>query len=205
MKYFDHQYSESFGRVWELFHELSSLSRGEVSVHNEVGKYTHTNEIINAAMNKIQQNQEGFNIYNFDLSAYLYECKRKDDIKQNENRKKYLTIVDTVNGSDENTVGYGEISVNDSRLKSIDDAFALLEDDDEFEHYLSVLYSIRNEYIISKGVDLVEMLSNSLKGIPEALSLLTELINEDLNLKEIVGNLCLTSKNTLLSRLETSF
>ena len=92
--------------------------------------FGHTVEIINSAMNKRLDNREGFDLETFDLKAYEIECRKKDLIKLNDSRKKYLTIVDTVNGSDENVVGYGEISMNDSRLKSVEDAFALLDEDD---------------------------------------------------------------------------
>lgn len=204
MKYFKHQYSESFGEIWELFSDLANLSRGEVMVKDTQSDFGHTVEIINSAMNKRLDNREGFDLETFDLKAYEIECRKKDLIKLNDSRKKYLTIVDTVNGSDENVVGYGEISMNDSRLKSVEDAFALLDEDDEFERCLSELYNIRKDYIVSKGIDPVEMLKNSLKGIPEAVSLMTELVLDDISLKQIVEGLCSNGKNLQL-RIEGAY
>ncbi|MGV3076448.1 hypothetical protein ACEE21_15325 [Clostridium baratii] len=204
MKYFKHQYSESFGEIWELFSDLANLSKEEVISQNSRREFGHTMEIINSAMNKKLDNRECFNLDSFDLRAYEAECRKKDEIKLNVSRKKYLTIVDTVNGNDDNVVGYGEISMNDTRLKSIEDAFALFDENDEFERCLSELYNIRKDYIITKGVDPVEMLLNSLKGIPEAVTLMAELVLEDLPLRQIIEGLCSNSKNTLQLRLEGS-
>lgn len=207
MKYFKHQYSESLGEIWSLFSDLASLSKEEeVISKGSRGEFGHTVEIINSAMNKKLDNREGFNLETFDLRAYEAECRKKDEIKLNDLRKKYLTIVDTVNGNDDaNSVGYGEISMNDTRLKSMEDAYAVLEDNDEFETYLAKLYTLRKEYIVGKGIDPVEMLINSLKGIPEAVSLMAELISEDLPLKQIIEGLCSNSNNNLQARLEGAF
>lgn len=208
MKYFKHQYSESLGEIWSLFSDLASLSKEEEVVSKgSRGEFGHTVEIINSAMNKKLDNREGFNLETFDLRAYEAECRKKDEIKLNDLRKKYLTIVDTVNGNDDtNTAGYGEISMNDTRLKSMEDAYAVLEDNDEFETYLAKLYTLRKEYIVGKGIDPVEMLINSLKGIPEAVSLMTELISVDLPLKQIIEGLCSnSSNNNLQARLEGAF
>lgn len=208
MKYFKHQYSESLGEIWSLFSDLASLSKEEEVVSKgSRGEFGHTVEIINSAMNKKLDNREGFNLETFDLRAYEAECRKKDEIKLNDLRKKYLTIVDTINGNDDtNTVGYGEISMNDTRLKSMEDAYAVLEDNDEFETYLAKLYTLRKEYIVGKGIDPVEMLINSLKGIPEAVSLMTELISVDLPLKQIIEGLCSnSSNNNLQARLEGAF
>ena len=96
--------------------------------------------------------------------------------------------------------------MNDTRLKSMEDAYAVLEDNDEFETYLAKLYTLRKEYIVGKGIDPVEMLINSLKGIPEAVSLMTELISVDLPLKQIIEGLCSnSSNNNLQARLEGAF
>ena len=208
MKYFKHQYSESLGEIWSLFSDLASLSKEEEVVSKgSRGEFGHTVEIINSAINKKLDNREGFILETFDLRAYEAECRKKDEIKLNDLRKKYLTIVDTVNGNDDtNTVGYGEISMNDTRLKSMEDAYAVLEDNDEFETYLAKLYTLRKEYIVGKGIDPVEMLINSLKGIPEAVSLMTELISVDLPLKQIIEGLCSnSSNNNLQARLEGAF
>lgn len=205
MKYFKYQYSDSLGEVWGLFSELANLSEEEILNKNKRYDYSHTTEIINSAMNSKIESREGFNLDDFNLKAYEIKCHQNDEIKLNEMRKKHLTIVDTINGSDEDTVGYGEISSNDTRLRSVEDAFELLEDNDEFERCLCELYSIRKDYIVEKGVDPVEMLINSLKGVPEAVNSIVSLVVEDSSLKKIIEVLCESGNNSLQGRLEGAF
>ena len=197
MNYFKYQYSGSFGHIWGLFSELSNLSKTEVMNSNKKYDFSHTTEIISSAMSG------SLCFEDFNLRAYEYTCKTTDDIKQSDKRKQELVIVDTVNGDDETPVGYGEISSNDIRLRVIDEAIDLLEADDEFERCLAELYNIRKDYIVEKGVDVVEMLSNSLKGIPEAVSFIRDIVSQDSNLKQLVESLCETGSDRLQGRLAT--
>lgn len=200
MKYFNYQCANSLGSVWSLFSELSTLSQGECRHTDSRWDYSHTTEIISSALNG------NLNPYDFDLKAYEIACCKTDDIEASKMRKKYLTIVDNVNGNDDSaTVGYGEISSNDKRLKTVEDAFELFDSDEDFESYLRELYNIRKDYIVDKGVDLVEMLSNSLKGIPEAMESISELCSEDSVLKTLVGGLCEKGDRNLQVRLEGAF
>ena len=197
MNYFKYQYQDSLGEIWGLFSGLANLSRGEVLNKNKRWDYSHTSEIISSAMNgNLPKNHE-----DFDLRSYEIACARTDEIELSKSKKKYLTIVDKINGSDD-AVGYGEISSNDSRLKVVNDALELFEDNEEFECCLSQLYNLREDYIIERGVDPAVMLYNSLKGIPEAVSSIVELVSEDLVLKHIIEVLCETGKDCLQSRLE---
>lgn len=200
MKYFNYQYADSLGEVWSLFSGLSALSQ-EGTANKNRWDYSHTTEIISSAMNgNLPKNPE-----EFDLKAYEIACAKNDEVELSKMRKKYLTIVDTVNGNDEATVGYGEISSNDKRLRVVEDAFALFDDNDEFERCLSELFNIRKGYIVEKGIDPVEMLANSLKGIPEAISSLSELFSKDSSLKSLVEVLCENGVNTLQVRLDGAF
>jgi len=201
MKYFEYQHSGSFGEIWSLFSDLSNLSKNWKEDKDRRWDYSHTTEIISSAMNgNLTSKDEGF-----DLKAYEIKCSQTDEIELSGQRKKFLTIVDTVNGSDEDVVGYGEISMNDSRLRSMEDAFEMLDNNDEFEKCLSELYSIRKNYIVAKGIDPVEMLLNSLKGVPEAVSSIQNLVQEDFSLREIVQSLCENGGNSLHVRLEGAF
>lgn len=201
MKYFNYQYADSLGRVWGLFSELSSISRVGEEARNSRWDYSHTTEIVNSAMNgNLPRNHE-----DFDLKAYEIACAKHDEVELSDSRKKFLTIVDNINSKEETTVGYGQISLNDKRLKFVEDAFAELDNNDEFEKCLCELYNIRKSYIVDKGVDPVEMLANSLKGIPEAVSSMSNLFLEDLALRRIVEVLCENGSNTLQVRLEGAF
>lgn len=199
MKYFKHQYSDSLGEVWGLFSGLAELSKEEKIGKDRRCSYGHTTEIMSSAMNG------NLHPETFDLKAYEIACSKTDQIEIDSLRNKFLAIVDTVNGSEEDTVGYGKISSNDNRLKSIEDAFEILENNDEFERCLAELFNIRKGYIVEKGVDPVEMLVNSLKGIPEAVSSISELTKEDSVFKRIIETLCENGSNILQGRLEGAF
>ena len=202
MKFFKYQYSGNMGKVWELFSSLSNLYEEEVLTKRKGYDYEHTLEIIHSSMNGSIPN------YNkdFDLRAYEATCRYTDKTKRNEDKKKYLSIVDTVNGSETTPVAYGDISSNDTRLQAIEKAFDLLEENDEFEKCLEELLNLRGKYITEKSVDPVKMLLSSLQGIPEALQSMVKLTEEDANLKElVVGLLCSKGYNNLTGILERAF
>lgn len=201
MNYFQYQYHGSHGRIWSLFSGLANLSRGEVLNKNKNWDYSHTTEIISSAMsgNLSTDYAEGF-----DLRAYEIKCASTDTIEIEKSRKKYLTIVDKINGSDD-AVGYGEISENDLRLRVVNDAIELFEDNEEFESCLAQLFHIRESYIVERGVDPVEMLVSSLKGIPEAVSSIRDLVIEDSVFKHIVEVLCEYGKDKLQGRLDFTY
>lgn len=200
MKYFSYQ-EEGLGEVWELFSDLASLSKNE-EVSNNNCEYEHVFDIVKTAISRKKENNP-FGSEFFNLKAYEIKCRSNEKIKQDKSYKDELFIVDKT-GEDQ-LAGYGEITVNDLRLKSIEDDFELFENNEEFESCLCLLYNIRKKYIVTKGVDLVDMLINSLKGIPEAISLMGDLVLKDSLLKEIIEGLCLNSRdNHLLLRLESS-
>lgn len=193
MKYFKYQYQDSMGDIWGLF---SGLSESVESINNR-GLYGHTIEIINSAMNgNLSSNSED----EFDLKAYEMRCKKTDDIELDKTREKYLSIVDTVNGDDNDSVGYGEISSN--KLSSLEDAFGEFEKRDEFDTTLLKLFNMRSTYLINEGVDIIDTLINSLDGIPEAVDEMQELIINDSFLRDIVSILCENGNNILRSALE---
>lgn len=200
MKYFKYQYQGSMGEVWGLFSQLATVSNEELCRDRRCN-FSHTSEIVSSAMNgNLPKDVE-----EFDLRAYEIKCSSVDEIEMSKLRKKYLTIIDTVNGDEEDPVGYGEISSNDMRLRSIENAFAFLEDNDEFERCLLELYNLRSDYIVDKGVDPVELLKSSLKGIPEAVKSMSEIVSADKVLGSIVETLCENSTYTLQARLEGAF
>lgn len=200
MRYFDYQYQGTLGRVWSLFSGLQEISEEE-----KLGKskyscaYTHTLDIVHAALNgSLSTSNES--IENFNLQAYEYKCEENDKINKIKQVEKVLYIVDNV-GDDEDTVGFGDISVR--KLRSREDAFEILECDASFEANLAKLYNIRRDYIKERGIDLVSILEASLKGIPDAVTEIAELVSENLHLKELIVSLCEESRDgALIQRLE---
>lgn len=201
MNYFDYQSSDTLGRVWSLFAGLDRISEEE-----KLGKtrrscaYSHTLEIVNAAMSgSLSTDDESIDAFN--LEAYEFKCAENDKINKVKQAEKILYIVDNV-GEDEENVGFGDIS--DRKLKSVEESFELLEEMASFESNLLKLYNIRSEYIRERGIDVVSILSSSLKGIPDAVTQIRELISENSGLEELVVSLCQDGGDgALMSRLET--
>lgn len=198
MKYFNYQYKGSMGKVWELFKDLGEVPEEEIVAQSSKDKceYGHTLEIIRSAMNGNMGVAEYEN--GFDLKAYEYKCQKNDEITYGKLRDKFLSIVDKV-GEDDDRVNYGEVSSN--TLRSFEESFDLLEKNVAFERCLADLYNIRTKYIVEKGIDPVETVLNSLRGVPEAVNEIKNLIFSDSVLRDIVISLCEGSSGFLEERL----
>lgn len=196
MEYFKYQYSGSMGKVWNLFTDLN-----EVSVEEKLGNsrknisYSHTLEIVKSAMGGNALSKD-----DFCLKAYEYKCNENDGFARIKDCEKYLNIVDTSGDSDDSCrTGFGDIA--ETKLRSIEDAFDDFESMVDFEKSLNVLYSIQKDYIVEKGIDVVEMLLSSLKGIPTAVNDMASLVLEDPFLRDILESLCGRSEGMLEQRL----
>lgn len=191
------------GAVWGLFAGLSGEQESLIALksNDKMTKcdYSHTLEIMNSAMNGNISSYSD----DFDLKAYEIRCTMTDEIELGTSRKKFLTIVDTVNTDEADSVGYGEISSN--KLRTLEDAFEDLENKDEFDKNLQDLYALRRDYMVSEGIDIVQMLYNSLDGIPEAVAEVRVLTEKDEKLKSIVGALCENSRDMLQGKLKRTF
>lgn len=200
MNYFDYQSNGTLGRIWSLFAGLDKISEEE-----KLGKtrrscaYSHTLEIVNAAMSgSLSTDDES--ISEFNLEAYEFKCAENDKINKIKQTDKVLYIVDSV-GEDEENVGFGDVSSR--KLRSLEESFEILEGMEAFESNLLKLYNIRSEYIKDRGIDVVSILNSSLKGIPDAVSQIKQLITENSGLRELVVSLCEDgSDGALMSRLE---
>lgn len=200
MNYFDYQSNGTLGRIWSLFAGLDKISEEE-----KLGKtrrscaYSHTLEIVNAAMSgSLSTDDES--ISEFNLEAYEFKCAENDKINKIKQTDKVLYIVDSV-GEDEENVGFGDVSSR--KLRSLEESFEILEGMEAFESNLLKLYNIRSEYIKDRGIDVVSILNSSLKGIPDAVSQIKQLVTENSGLRELVVSLCEDgSDGALMSRLE---
>ena len=179
------------GKIWSLFSELKYAPQESIDTLNSAHRcpYSHTIEIISSAMNG--------NIYapeRFDLRGYEYACQKQEKINKISEASKLLAIVDESEEEEEVGCGYGEISSN--KIKIIEDAYQILEDDIAFQESLKELYGIRSKYIVDFGIDPVELLKGALRGIPESIDLVKKL--KDSYLKEILVNLCELGSDGLL-------
>lgn len=202
MFYFERQCS-NMGSVWGLFSGLGEESyREEILMEDRRCDYSHIPDIVHSAMNgNILSSGE------FNLRAYEIACLITDEIESGKRRSKILTIKDDINSDDatESKVGYGEISINDRRLELIDEAFDIIENNEVFEEYMKDLLNLRKDYIVEGGLDILELIKSSLRGIPDAVKEISKITSDDDVLRDIISSLCLNSDDSLQARLEGAF
>lgn len=196
MNYFNYQPQVPMGRIWNLFSSLATLSEEEALGKGASNcQYAHTLEIIHAAMGKSRVLDE-----DFDLRLYEFQCNKNDKLNKIANVEKELFIVDSTGNEKEDRVGFGDIS--ERKLKSLDDIFSKSDSSIAFEENLAKLLNIRNKYIVTKGYDLVNILVNALRGVPDAVSSLKEVFKVDNNIKDLIVSLVEDDADeVLLSRL----
>lgn len=194
MNYFNYQPQCPMGQVWSLFTDLRNA--GERQLVSDYDEYGHSLDIIKAAISG------NISEVDFNLSAYETQCYLNDKKDFYNKLDKVLYIVDNATSDSEDLrVNYGEISSNSSKLKSQKDPYVDIEDMSTFESNLNELLGLRNSIIAVKGVDIVELLKNSLKGIPDAIKELSIIVKEDTsNLSCILSSLL--ESEVPLSRLE---
>ena len=213
MEYFKYQQEGVCGRVWSLFSSLSNEMEYSEVKKNGKGypmnvSYAHSLEIVNAALRgSIALDDES--LEEFDLRSYERKCAENDGISQIKNTEKFLYIVDTDNLDERESAtsgaGFGDVTVRqEKRLQVIDEAFDIFESSESFRDDLKLLCNIRKDYITTQGVDIIQVLLSSLKGIPDAVEELTSLINkkENSSLKELVVSLCENGTGLLIPNLE---
>lgn len=199
MRYFKYQNSKPMSKVWMLFKDLKGMPLEKLEMIYQ-GNNSHTIEIIKAALNgSINMSDDA--VLNFNLQAYEYKCKENDEVGNNERIKDELHIVDMGNSEESDKVGYGDISSR--KLSYRDDLFNEVINNGDFEKSIKDLLGIRNEYIVEKGIDIVQVLLHALKGIPDAVKELTGFMNIDEKVDMIVKTLCENSEGRLIHLLES--
>lgn len=184
-------------KVWSLFKDLGDMTPSQLERVYSDCDYSHTLDIVRAALNgAIPLTEDG--IDDFNLQAYEYKCKENEKNGKYKRAKDVLNIVDFDNSEEDGKVGYGDVS--DRKIKSIEDSYEEIMKSEEFEQNIKTLYDIRTKYIVEKGVDLVSILIGSLKGIPEAVLEVKNLI-QDSYLKDLIVSLCECSKDGKLLRV----
>lgn len=201
MNYFKYQNAKPMSRVWSLFRNLGDIPHDKLASMYSTSDYSHTLEIVRSALNgSISLTEE--DVRDFNLQAYEHACSNNDKNNRRKMASKSLNIVDVDSSEDDVRVGYGEVSSRS--LASIEDSFEEVMSSKNFEENIRELYGIRSKYIIEKGVDIVSVLTCSLKGIPEAVSELRTLM-KDTTLKDLITSLCEDSRDgELLRRLEAA-
>lgn len=184
MHYFDYQTNKPMSGVWELFADLANVEDSKIQCAMERGSYSHTLEIVQAALNgSLVASSES----EFDLAAYEYKCSENDKNAKFSRCKRILNIVEE-RDSEEESVGYGDIS--ERHIPSVDNVLDALFEDEDFNANLRRLYNIRKTYVVELGLDPVSVLYNALKGVPEAVKEMGDLMLENIEMKNIFTALC---------------
>lgn len=187
MRYFDYQPKMQFGKIWELFSEMNSRSEAEIlGQTNSRVQYSHTIEIINAALSgSLSVSDES--IKYFSLPAYEYACDKNEGIDR---KASYATTLFLVSdGEDEDRkAGYGEYS--DAKLKIKERPYDDFENRETFSENIKRLININKVYLRSKGIDVIRLLKNSLKNDKQSTKRLKLILDEDMELQELVVDLC---------------
>lgn len=192
MNYFKYQQSGSLGMVWSLFSGLQDVSVEEKLHKSKYScSYEHTLDIIKSALSGSITMDDSFN-----LEAYEFRCAENEKKGMFKKAEKFLNIVDSVDEDD--GVGFGDVS--SKKLKSVETDFENIENSDAFYRNLMSLLNIRDVYIKEHGIDLVSVLSSSLKGIPESVNQIKNLISKNSTLCDTIVSLCETSSNSSLIR-----
>lgn len=198
MRYFDYQPKMQLGKIWELFSEMNSRSEAEIlgQTSSRV-QYSHTIEIINAALSgSLSISDES--IKYFSLSAYEYACAKNEDIDR---KASYATTLFLVSESEDEDkkAGYGEYS--DAKLKIKERPYDDFENRETFLENIKRLVHINKVYLRSKGIDVIRLLKNSLKNDKQSTKRLKLLLDEDMELKELVVDLCEDGSEGMLEKL----
>lgn len=200
MNYFKYQSQQSMSKIWSLFVDLGKMSPEMKDKIYGGSDYSHTLEIVRSALNgNISLTDEA--VRSFNLGAYEFKCRENEKLGRLKDAKTVLNIVEFDNSEEDVRVGYGDIS--DRKLSMLDESFDKILDNDEFEYCIRQLLGIRSRYIVEHGVDLVSVLLNSLKGIPESVSTLKELVKDKV-VKDLVTGLCNNGNGRLIPILEAA-
>ena len=196
MEYFAYQPKVS-GSIWNIFKDLGTQSPAEIERAYDATEYSHTLEIVNAAMSGSINLNEHFNLF-----AYERACQDTDDIERRKIKgHREFNIVDFETTKDSDLqIGYGDISSRGLRSKEdlIDDVIR----QQSLNNNLDLLFNIRSQYIVEHGVDIASVLRNAMLGIADAMTSLKELV-KDSCIKDLFAQLCEDSQDgELLKQLE---
>lgn len=203
MNYFDYQPRRSLGSVWALCSGLAEIPESEkLNASKRSVSYEHTLELVTSALNgTVSTDTE--NVREFNLKAYEYVCAKNDGINHVKEAEKTLYIVDDASTEDRDnqTAGFGDIS--ERKLKVSDNEYDGVYNLVSFDKEINRLLHIRQQYISTTGVDLVQLMVNALKGIPDSIADLKQVVLDHPNLSETISVLCEGGmEGLLIERLE---
>lgn len=189
MNYFDYvpKSDKDMGKVWGLFKGMTP---------EEIGRnpYGYSLEIVKSALSGSIDEAE------FDLKRYTFGCVRNDKLNINKKRRKELFIVDSYEDEDEGRVNFGDIS--DRCLGSLDSMLDEVLSNESFNASVQALLGMRDEYIRTKGIDIVVVVRGAVKGVQAQCKMLKRLVCRDSKLAVVIEGLLVPERSEeILSRL----
>lgn len=139
----------------------------------------YTQEIIDAArQGRINLNE------NFNLEGYCYRISQNLKMKDSKHRAKetfYFEddgLDDTQWGSNALQGGVSMTEISANRFNALAQGFEMLEDSEEFLCAVNTIKALREDFLVSEGVDLVMLIKHAMEFFPQAISKLKSICEE---------------------------
>lgn len=167
---------ETWDEVWKLFSAMAE---------NPDKPLDEATDILKSAL---QGNLKGVQFENAqDIYRYASRIKRNKYLSKNSQKNvKRKLYIDHMHESEDNTPAYGTIlesAVVAQTISRTKDAFEDIADNSELRYAVETIKDLRQEFFIEAGVDLVKLLKQALRGIPDAVLELKRVCTE----YELVG------------------
>ena len=160
-----------------LSNDVLRLFTGMLENPNKPVEYTQ--EIIDAArQGRIDLES------NFNLEGYCYKISQNLQLKAGQHKKKETFYFED-DGIDDSQWGklakQGGVSMTEvsaQRFNALEQGFESLEDDEEFTCAVETIKSLREDFLISEGVDLVLLIKHAMEFFPQAITKLKNICEE---------------------------
>lgn len=163
------------GADWSVFYELHGHSGLEEIEEDKIMGIDRgqSYEIIRANRSKSEKALAGFSLW-----GYLKRAKDNEKRGKLANRKKEVRLIDREDIDEgDSPITYGEVS---SQVISLEESgFAEFEDRETYKSNFKTLINLRHDVLLEYGYDVVVVLYNALKEVPESIILLMENVKED--------------------------
>lgn len=187
MKFFSKRGDANYGRIWNLFADMTEVAPERYAMVTNTLKATHTLQIIDSARRgKIDLTQERFDVW-----AYQAVCNDRDRKKPMSAIKEFpLHTSDSMPDEDQKGV---VVSLN--QVKRVEDAFDSMINDTAIQQIITRLFEL-SRINAHRGYDLVSVLLGALKEIRSSVVLLQKACSEDEEVKDLIETLLTSGDST---------
>lgn len=145
--------------IWNLFKD-ADINRG----------WDYSLEIIENAMSGGIQTSKSFSFY-----GYINNIEKNRRLEKHRSAKRHLHIKDSYD--EEESYGVPESALN--TYVPQDDPYQKIDDDEEVYFAVNEINKMASEFLIFNKVNIQHCVRQALKGIPDAVSELKKLVEED--------------------------